>query len=116
MDMTRSEVRKLAGFDGSDIVADPMRDRRVNGVLGDVALDAKVIVIGNVAIELSALAFHLVRSLPCTADDFANSSHGLRVRRHHADRPQIVQDVFRGNGLRSDPRIGKCNVLGNRRR
>ena len=62
----------------------------------------------------SALPLHFVGRLPGADDHFADPSHGLRIRRHHADRAQIVQNVFRGDGFGADARFGERHVFRNR--
>ena len=49
--------------------------------------------------------------LPGAADDFADASHRLTVTRHHADGAEIVQDIFGGDRLATDPALGKRHVL-----
>ena len=66
--------------------------------------------------QFSALQFHLVGGLPGAADHFADASHRLRIRRHHADRAEIVKNVFGPDGFRANARIGKRHIFGNRRR
>ena len=53
--------------------------------------------------------------LPCAGDDFPDPAHGLRVRRHNADGPHVVQDIFRGNGLATDAGFRKRHVFRNPR-
>ena len=45
-------------------------------------------------------------------DDLADPAHGLAVGREHADRAQVVQHVFCGDGLTADAAFGKRQVLG----
>jgi len=58
---------------------EPLRDRGVDGVFGDVAFHAGVVVPGAVARQRATLRLRLVRRLPGADDDFANASHGLAV-------------------------------------
>src|SRR5690606_10036640 len=97
------------------LVADAMGDRRVDGVLGDVAFGAEIVVAGTVARQGPALFLHLVRGLPGTGDDFADASHGLAVGADHRERPQVMQDVLGGDGLAADAALGEGHVLGNAR-
>jgi hypothetical protein len=90
-----------------------VRNGGVDGVLGHVALDARVVVAGGVALQAAALHLHLVRGLPGAQDDFAHAAHGLAVAAHHADGAQVVQDVFGGDGLLADAAFGKGQVFGN---
>ena len=93
-----------------------MRDRRVDRVLRDVAADAEVVAAGRLAGQGAALALHLVRRLPGAADHLADPSHRLGVRRHHAERAQIVQHVLGGDRLATRARIGERHVLRDARR
>ena len=47
--------------------------------------------------------------------DLADAAHRLRVRRHHRERAEVVQDVLGGDGLAADARLGEGHVLGDRR-
>src|SRR5437667_12309443 len=71
--LPQDEVCELSNFDGTDMFANPMGDGRIDGVLGNVALHPKVVVVGKVLIQFAALTFHLVRGLPCAAVDLAGS-------------------------------------------
>jgi hypothetical protein len=42
-------------------------------------------------------------------------AHGLAVGRHHADGAQVVQDVFRRDGLAADAALGEGEVFGDAR-
>ena len=93
-----------------------MRDRGVDGVFGDVALDAEIVVVlAFVLRQRAALLLHLVGGLPGANDHFAEPAHGLRIRRHHRERAEIVQDVFGRNGLFTDPAFGKGEIFRDRR-
>ena len=124
------QVGPLADLDAADVVRDAVRDGRVDGVFGDIALDAEVVVAGVVcdrrtltpALSLrgrgskpAALALHLVRRLPGADDDFADAPHGLAVAGHDADGAEVVQDVLGGDGLAPDAALGEGQVLGDRR-
>jgi hypothetical protein len=50
-------------------------------------------------LQRAALHLHLVRGLPGADDHFADAAHGLRVRRHHREGAEVVQDVLGGDGL-----------------
>ena len=92
-----------------------MRDRGVDSVFGDVALDAKIVVVLALVLrQRAALFFHLVGGLPGPDDDFAEPAHRLRVRRNHRERAEIVQDVFGRDGFFSDAAFGEGEVFGNR--
>ena len=62
--------------------------------------------------QFAALLLHLVRGLPAAHDDLAHAAHGLRVRREHADRTQVVQDVLSGDGFFADATLSKRQVFG----
>ncbi len=91
-----------------------MRDGRVDGVLGDVALDAEIVVARRILRQRAALQFHLVRALPGAQYHFAHAPHRLRVGRQHGQRAQVVQDILGGDGFAPDARFGKGDVLGDR--
>ena len=93
---------------------DAMRQRRIDRVLRDVALGAEVVVARAVVLgQRAALHLHLVRRLPRARDDLADAAHGLRVRRDHRERAQVVQDVLGRDGLAANARLGERDVLGN---
>ena len=92
--MPQRQARQLAHLRGADHGADPVRHGGTDGVLGDVALDASVVVAGRVPGERAALHLHLVRALPGAGDHLAAPSHRLAVAGHDADRAQVVQDVW----------------------
>ena len=56
-----------------------------------------------------------MRRLPGAHDDLADAPHGLAVRRHHAERAEVVQDILGGDRLPADARLGEGHVLGDRR-
>ncbi len=98
--------------------------RRVDGVFGQVALDAVVVVAlllfywlaaPHRRCEPAALSLHFVRRLPGADDHLADAAHGLAVAAHDADRAQVVQDVFGGDGFLADAALGKGQVFGNAR-
>ncbi len=70
------QIGAFADFDRADFVGNAMRDGRVDGVFGDVAADAHVVV-AVVAQQFAALDFHLMRGLPSADDDFADAAHRL---------------------------------------
>jgi len=90
-----------------------MRDRGVDRVLRDVALRSEIIVVWRVFAQLSTLAFHLIGGLPGAADDFADASHGLRIRGHHADRADVMKNILRADGFRANARIRKRDIFRN---
>ena len=94
---------------------DAVRQCRIDGVFGDVAFDAEIVMAGVVFRQRAALQLHLVRRLPSSDDDFADATHGLRIGTHHRKDAQIVQDVFGGDGFAADARFGEGDVLGDAR-
>ena len=66
----------------------------------------------GVAGQAAALLLHFVRGLPSADDDFTHPPHGLAVAAHHADRTQVVQDVFGRDGFFADAAFGKGQVFG----
>ena len=105
----------LPGSSEPDLVGDAVADGGVDGVLGDVALDALVVRVLAVTGEGAALHLHLVRRLPGPQDDLADAAHGLRIRGDHADGAEVVEDVLGGDGLAPDARLGEGHVLGHAR-
>ncbi len=96
-------------------MADAVGNCRVDGVLGDVALGAEVVIARPVARQRAALFFHLVGGLPGARDHFADAAHGLAVGADHRERAQIMQDVFGGDGLAADAAFGERHVFGDTR-
>ena len=109
------QVGPLAFLDAADLVRDAVGDGGVDRVLGDVALDSRVVIAGGIPRQRAALQFHLVRRLPGADDDLADAAHRLRVGAHHADRAEVVQHVFGGDGLAADAALGEGEVFGDRR-
>ena len=66
------EVGKLALFHRADVLRDTVRDCRVDGVFGDVALGAHIVVVAFLLRKAPALLLHLVRGLPGADDHFAD--------------------------------------------
>ena len=108
------EVGELALFHRADQFRDAVRDRGVDGVFGDVALDAKIVVVALVLRQRAALLLHLVGGLPGADDDFAEPAHGLRIRGHHRQRAEVVQDILRRDGFFADAAFGEGEILGDR--
>ena len=106
------QVGPLADLDAAHLVRDAVGDRRVDRVLGDVALDACVVVAVAVAAQGAALQLHLVRRLPAADHHLADAAHGLAVAANHADRAEVVQHVLGGDGLAADAAFGEGQVLG----
>lgn len=107
------QVGELADLDASDQVRHALRDGRVDGILADVAFDAEVVRAGAlVLLEGPTLCLVLVRGVPGAQDHLAAAAHGLRIRGHHADGAEVVQDVLGGDGLGADPGLGEGDILG----
>jgi len=113
--LPQHQISDFAGFDRSDDMRNAMRDRRVDRVFGDIALCAEIIISLAVFWQSAALHLHFVRSLPGSHDDFADASHRLRIRGHHRNGAQIVQDIFGGNRLSADTGFGESDIFGDRR-
>ncbi len=92
-----------------------MGDGGVDGVFGDVAADAQIVVVAFLAGERAALALHLVGGLPGANDRLADPAHGLAVGRDHGEGAEVVQDVLGGDGLLADAALGEGDVLGDAR-
>ena len=90
-----------------------MGQRGVNGVFGDIAFDAIVVVLVVVFWQCAALHFHFVRGLPRANHHFAHSPHRLAVAAHHRQRAQVLQNIFGGNGFAPDAAFGKRHIFGN---
>ena len=111
--MPENEIRQLADFDRADEVRHALSDGRVDGVLADVALDAEVVDAGAFVFgQEAALHFVLVRCVPGAEDDFAAAAHGLRVRGHHADGAEVVEDVFGGDCFGANAGFCEGDVFG----
>ena len=113
--LPQHEVGELARLHRTDDVRDAVGNRRVDRVLGDVALHAQVVVACRIARQRAALRLHLVRRLPGADDHLADATHRLRIRRQHRERAEVVQDVLGRDGLAADARLGERDVLGDRR-
>mmetsp|Transcript_84460 Transcript_84460/g.212974 ORF Transcript_84460/g.212974 Transcript_84460/m.212974 type:complete len:215 (-) Transcript_84460:328-972(-) len=79
--LPEADVRQLPDLEAPHGVRHPVSDRGVNRVLGDVALDARVVVPprGSVLRQRPPLQLHLGGCLPGTRHDLAHAAHGLRV-------------------------------------
>ena len=90
----------------------PLRHGGINRILTHIPLDAEIIRIGALILrQRASLHFILMRSIPRPEHDLAAATHGLRVRRHHADGAEIVQHVLGGDSLSADARLGERDVL-----
>src|SRR5690554_4778566 len=111
----KHDIGQLARFDRADFMRNSVCDGRVDGVLGDVALDAMIVGAGAVALQRAALRLHLVGSLPGAQYNLADAPHGLRVGTHDREGAQIVQNVFRCDGLTPYAAFGESDVFGDGR-
>ena len=93
-------------------MGDTVRQRRVNGVFGDVALHAKVVVIASLFRQCAALHLHAVRHLPGAENHFAHAAHRLGIRGGQRECADIVQHIFRSDGFPANARFGKSHILG----
>ena len=90
-----------------------VRDRGVDRVLGDVALGARIVVAGAVAVERAALALHLVGGLPGPDDHLADPAHRLGIELDMMrDDAAIVEHVLGADRLGPDAALGEGHVLG----
>ena len=92
-----------------------MRDGRVDGVLGDIALRTKIVMFGRITLERATLHFHLVRCLPGARDHLADAPHCLRVRRDHRKSAEVMKDILCSNSFTANPGLGEGNILGDAR-
>ena len=109
------QVGELADLDRADPLVDAVGDRRVDGDLGDVALDAEVVVVAGLLRQAAALDAHLVGGLEGADDDLADAAHGLAVGGDHREGADVVEDVLRRDGLLADAALGEGDVLRDRR-
>mmetsp|Transcript_32922 Transcript_32922/g.86977 ORF Transcript_32922/g.86977 Transcript_32922/m.86977 type:complete len:576 (+) Transcript_32922:30-1757(+) len=106
------KVRHLANLHAADYVGHAVGERRVDGVLGNVPLDAGVVVaLPGVLRQRPALKLHLCRGLPRARDHLADATHGLGVRGDDGDGAHVVQDVLRRDRLAPDARLREGHVL-----
>lgn len=92
------------------------RYARIDGVLGDVPLDAAIVAFAGIP-ELGERTMHrleLARSPPCPRDDLAYASHRLRVGTDHGNRARVLKDVFGGDRLRTNPRFCEAEIFEDR--
>ncbi|SXP23339.1 Uncharacterised protein [Klebsiella pneumoniae] len=92
-------------------MCDAVGQRRVDGVFGDVALHAEVVVIPGLLRQRSALHLHAMRHLPGAENHFSDAAHGLRIGGGEREGAEIVQHVFRSDGFPANARLGKGHVL-----
>ena len=107
------KVRELADLDAPNQVAEALCNGRVDRILAHIALHPKVIRASPLVFrQIPPLDLVLVRRVPRPENYLPAAAHGLRVGRHHADCPFVVEDVFGRNRLGPDARLGKRHVLG----
>mmetsp|Transcript_27145 Transcript_27145/g.48384 ORF Transcript_27145/g.48384 Transcript_27145/m.48384 type:complete len:256 (+) Transcript_27145:243-1010(+) len=109
-----AQVCHLSHLHGTNDVRHAVRDGGIDGVLGNEALDAKVIrgLLLSRRCERTALLFHFVRCLPSARDDLPHSPHRLAIGGDDGDGAHVVQDVLRHDCLCADAGLGKRDVLG----
>lgn len=106
------QIRQSAHLDTAHDMADPLRNGRVNRILTHIPLNPMIIrPLGLVLRQPTPQNLIDVRHVPRPRHHLTTPPHGLRVRGHHANRPQIVQHVLGTYGLGSNPRLGERDVL-----
>ena len=90
-----------------------MGQGRVDRDLGDVALQAMVVVAAGVLRQRTPLHFHLVGGLEGAGDHLTHAAHGLGVAGDDREGAEVVKDVFGGDRFAADPRLGEGHILGN---
>ena len=109
-----NKVRQLAHLDGPQFVTDAICNGRIDRVLGDVTKSPKVVGGRMVGVfQFTKLLLHFIGSLPSATEHLPHPAHGLTVTGHDRKGPEIVQDIFGGNGLGTNAGFRECNVLGN---
>ena len=107
------KIRELAHLNASYQVAKALGDSRVDGVFAHVPPHSEVIGVRSfVLFESAALHLVLMGSVPASQNDLAAAAHSLRIGAHHANGAHVLQHVLRRNGLGTDTRLCKGNVLG----
>ena len=108
------------GASEPDVVGDAVGDRRLDGALGEVAQDARVVVgrasSGRPGWPRSGLrgapGLHHVGELDGPAHRLADPAHALRVGVGDLDRAQLVERPLGGHRRRRDALAGQRDVLG----
>ena len=109
------QIGDLAHFDAADMIGHALRNRRIDGIFGDIALGARIIIVSLFFRQAPALHLHLMRGLPGADDHLPHAAHRLTIGRHHADGADIMQDVFRRDSFLADAAFGKGNIFRNAR-
>lgn len=106
------QVGQFPNFDASEHVAHALSNGGIDCVLADVSLDAEVVgACTFILLQYAPLQLVLVSRVPRSEDNFATTTHGLGVGRHHADGPEVMEDIFGGDCFRADPRLRKRHVF-----
>ena len=92
-------------------MANTSGNRRVDGVLGNVALDAVVVVVLGITLQRTELLLHAVSNLPGAQYNLTDAAHCLGVRRGDGQCAHVVQDVLSCDGLAADAGVSECHVL-----
>jgi len=108
----QNQVGQLAGFDRTHFMRDTVSNGRIDGVLGDIAFDPQIVVVGGITCETAALDFHFVRRLPGAGNHLTYAAHGLGVRSDHGEGAEIVQDILGRYGFASDAGLGEGDIFG----
>ena len=108
----QAQIRQLAHLDRTHVRGYALGDGRIYGVFCHVTPGAQIIVVAHLACQGTELLFHLVGSLPGPDNNLADPAHGLTVRGDNGKGAQIVQDVFRCDGLLANAAFGECHILG----
>lgn len=108
------QIGQLAHLYTSNHVPHSLSNRWVDGVFADITLHPEIIRTSVlIFLQCAALHFILVCCIPCSENDLATTTHGLRIGRHHADRSQIMKDIFCSNGFGTNTGFGECDIFWN---
>jgi hypothetical protein len=109
-----TQVRQFANFYTSNNVAHTLRNSRIDRILTDVPLHTKIV--GSsifIFFQRPTLTSVLVCSILSPEDYFTILAYRLRIRRHYTDSTDVMKNVFCGNSLLTDLRVGKFYILVN---
>ena len=111
--LPQHQVGQFARLDRAHLVRDAVGDGGIDGVLGDVALGAEVVVRrSRLRARAPRCAFILCAVCQVRMMTSPTRPMACESRRHHAECAEIVQDVFGGDGLAADADFGESHVLG----
>ncbi len=110
--LPQDQIRQLADLHRTDLRGHSVRDRRIDGVFGDIAAGAEVVGPIGILGQQAALLAHLVRRLPGPADHFAHPPHRLAVGGDNRQRAQVVQNILGGDRLLANPALSEGHILG----